>query len=112
MIDDSKAFDKVNYCKLFNELLKRERSPFLLKLLVYMYTSQTLRVKWEHAVSNYFPVRNGVKLGGVLSPLLFAIYTDSIDTIRRGRCRISVGCTFHWSTGIRGRYHIAISEYV
>ena len=54
-----------------------------------MYTSQTLRVKWGHAVSNCFTVRNGVKPGGVLSPLLFAIYTDSILTRLEGS---GVGC--------------------
>ena len=43
-----------------------------------MYTSQMLRVKWGHTVSNYFTERNGVKQGGVLYPLLFAIYTDSL----------------------------------
>ena len=43
-----------------------------------MYTSQTLRIKWGHAVSNCFTARNGVKQGSVLSPLLFAIYTDSL----------------------------------
>ena len=37
-----------------------------------------MRVKWGHTVSNYFTVRNGVKQGDVLSPLLFAIYTDSL----------------------------------
>ena len=78
MLDASKAFDRVNYCKLFGELLKRDISQIVLRLLLYMYTSQTLRVKWGHTVSNYFTVRNGVKQGGVLSPLLFAIYTDSL----------------------------------
>ena len=78
MLDTSKAFDMVNYCKLFGELLKRDISLIVLRLLLYMYTSQTLRVKWGHTVSNYFTVRNGVKQGGVLSPLLFAIYTDSV----------------------------------
>ena len=43
-----------------------------------MYISQTLRVKWGHTASNYFTVRSGVKQGGVLSSLLFAIYTDSL----------------------------------
>ena len=76
MLDVSKAFDKVNYCKLFRELLKRDISPIVLRLLLFMYTSQTLRVKWGHAVSNCFTVSNGVKQGGVLSPLLFDIYTD------------------------------------
>ena len=37
-----------------------------------------LSVKWGHAVSNCFTVRNRVKQGGILSPLLFAIYTDSL----------------------------------
>ena len=49
-----------------------------MRLLLYMYTSQTFRVKWGHSVSNCFTVRNGAKQGGVLSPILFAIYTDSI----------------------------------
>ena len=78
MLDASKAFDRVNYCKLFGELLKRDISPIVLRLLLYMYTSQTLRVKWGHTVSNYFTVRNGVKQGGVLSPLLFAIYVTRV----------------------------------
>ena len=78
MLDASKAFDRVNYCELFNELLKRDISPIVLRLLLYMYTTQTLRVKWGHAVSNCFTVSNGVKQIGVLSPLLFYIYTDSL----------------------------------
>ena len=47
LLDASKAFDRVNYCKLSNELLKRNISPMLLKLLLYMYTTQSLRVKWS-----------------------------------------------------------------
>ena len=74
MLDASRSFDRVNYCKLFNELLMRYISPFVLRLLVYMCTRQTLRVKWGHAVSNCFTVRNGVKQGSVLSHLLFVIY--------------------------------------
>ena len=48
-------------CLLFGELFKRDISPIVLRLLLYMYTSQTLRVKRGHTVSNYFTVRNGVK---------------------------------------------------
>ena len=43
---------------------------------LHMHTNQTLRVKWGHTVSDMFNVMNGVKQGGVLSPILFAIYTD------------------------------------
>ena len=77
-LDPSKAFDRVNYCTLFRELLKRDILLIVWRLLLYRYTSQTVRVKWGHTVSYCFTVRNGVKQGGVLSPLLFAIYTDSL----------------------------------
>ena len=36
MLDASKAFDRVNYCKLFRELSKREMSPLVLRLLLFM----------------------------------------------------------------------------
>ena len=77
MLDASKAFDRVNYCKLSRELLKREMSPLVLRLLLFMYTNQTLRVKWGSVMSESFTVMNGVKQG-VLSPVLFAVYTDGL----------------------------------
>ena len=51
ILDASKAFDRVNYCKLFRELLKREMSLLVLRLLLFMYTNQTLRVKWGSVMS-------------------------------------------------------------
>ena len=61
-----------------------------------------------HTVSNCFTVRSVVKQGGVLSPLLFAIYTDSLLKILK---ESGVGC--HMGGHFTGaRYHIAISEYV
>ena len=38
-----------------------------------MYTTQSLRVKWSDTTSPQFTVMNGVKQGGVLSPILFAL---------------------------------------
>ena len=37
MLDARKALDRVNYCKVLNTLLKRDISPFVWRLLVYMY---------------------------------------------------------------------------
>ena len=74
MLDASKDFDRVNYCELFRELLKREMSPLVIRLLLFMYTNQTLRVKWESVMSESLRVMNGVKQEGVLSPVLFAVY--------------------------------------
>ena len=51
LLDASKAFDRINYCKLFTDLLKRNVSPLVLRLLLHMYTNQTLCVRWGHALS-------------------------------------------------------------
>ena len=91
MLDASKVFDRVNYCKLFRELLKREMSPLVLRLLLFMYyTNQTLRVKWGSFMSESFTVMNGVKQGGLLSPVLFAVYTDGL--LLRLQERSGIGC--------------------
>ena len=54
-----------------------------------MYMNQTLRVQWCQTLTSSFKVCNGVKRGGVLSPILFAVYVDSL----LGRLEQSgVGC--------------------
>ncbi len=39
MLDASKAFDRVKYYKLFNELLNHNVSPLILRLLSVLYTN-------------------------------------------------------------------------
>ena len=89
MLDTSKAFDKENYCKLFRQFLRRDELLFILRLLLPMNTNQTLRVRWVHTLSNIFGGSNGVKQGVVLSPILFAVYTD--DLLMRSQ-ETGVGC--------------------
>ncbi len=89
MLDASKAFDRVKYCKLFNELLNRNVSPLILRLLSVLYTNQTLQVKWKSITGAGFSVLNGVKQGGVLSPVLFAVY---IDGLLKWLSKSGVGC--------------------
>ncbi len=50
MFDASKAFDSVKYCKLFNELLNRNVSRLILRLLSVLYTNQTLQVKLKSII--------------------------------------------------------------
>ena len=89
LLDASKAFDRVNYCKLFSKLLSRNLSPVVLRLLLYMYTNQSLKVRWGTCIGDKFNVTNGVKQGGVLSPTLFSVYMD--DLFERLQKR-GVGC--------------------
>ncbi len=80
LLDATKAFDRVNYCKLFRKLLDRNMSPLVLRLVLYMYTNQSLQVRWGSHTSTRFNVQNGVKQGGVLSPILFSVYIDGLFT--------------------------------
>ena len=51
----------------------------LLRLLaLYKYTTQSWRVKWSDTTSPQFTAMNGVKQGGVLSSISFAIHTDGL----------------------------------
>ena len=70
-LDATKAFDRVQFGKLFETLLKRNFNCIYMRLLFIMYKSQTLRVRFNNTYSDYFSVTNGVKQGGVISPTLF-----------------------------------------
>ena len=78
LLDASKAFDRVDYVKLFDKLLDRGMCPLTVRLLLSMYTKQKLQVKWNRCISPKFDVTNGVRQGGVLSPLLFTVYVDDL----------------------------------
>ena len=70
-IDASKA-------KLFSLLLHRAVCPSIVRLLFIMYCNSSMSVRWGEAISSMFSVQNGVRQGGVLSPVLYNIYTDNL----------------------------------
>ena len=78
LLDATKAFDRVNYVKLFQLLSKRCMCPLTTYLLLQMYTNQSLQVTWSTSCSESFQCSNGVKQGGVLSPILFCVYIDEL----------------------------------
>ena len=77
-IDFSKAFDKVNYWKLFLKLLDDKCNVNVVKLLAYWYSHQEACVRWRNSVSQFFSIGNGTRQGGVLSPRLFARYIREV----------------------------------
>jgi hypothetical protein len=78
LLDASKAFDRVEYVKLFKLLLAKGICPLLARFLAKMYMNQSMRIKWSDFHSNSHTVTNGVKQGGVISPLLFTVYIDEL----------------------------------
>jgi len=69
LLDSTKAFDRVSYCKLFSILLKRDIPAAYVRLLLNLYTNGVTRVSWNGVCSKRFPVKNGVRQGGI--PILF-----------------------------------------
>ena len=78
LLDASKAFDRVNYIKLFNKLIEKGMCPLIVRLLLNMYINQKLQVKWNSCISTKFNVTNGVRQGGILSPMFFSVYIDDL----------------------------------
>jgi len=89
LLDASRAFDRVNFVRLFNLLLKKDFCALNAKFLITMYIAQTLCVRWCNSVSSSFNCSNGVKQGGVLSPVLFCTY---MDTLLKRLASSKVGC--------------------
>ena len=97
LLDATKAFDRVHFLKLFRLLHNRNICPRLMKLLLNMYTSQELIVKWNGKSSDAFKCSNGVKQGGVLSPTLFCVY---LDELLKSLSDLNIGCFMgHHFTG-------------
>jgi hypothetical protein len=60
-----------------------------------MYTNQIVRVSWSDYTSSTFKVSNGVKQGGVLSPILFAVYIDELlNYLKESKVGCHIGLLF------------------
>ena len=89
MLDAPKDFDRVNLLTLFKTLYSRGMCPIYLRLLMKIHEEQQMCVRWNNSVSDYFTISNGVKQGGVLSPVLFSIYLDQLIVQLR---HLGMGC--------------------
>ena len=77
-LDISKAFDKVSHYVLFMKLMERKIPVSLFQVLVHWYSPSTAVVKWQSVRSYVFQLHSGVRQGGVLSPVLFSVYVNSL----------------------------------
>ena len=85
----AKAFDLVNHGILFKRLLERNLPLPIVCLLLIWYKDQCMQVRWQRLLSHRFSVSNGVRQGGILSPVLFTVYLDDLLV---GLEHVGVGC--------------------
>jgi hypothetical protein len=89
MLDATKAFDRVGYCKLMRLLLDKKIPPVVIRTLLNMYLSHFTSVIWNGGHSHSFQVKNGVRQGAILSPVLFCVF---YDVLLRELCSQDMGC--------------------
>ena len=88
-LDMQKAFDRVNFIKLFAKLMYIGLPLHTIRILFLLYSSLNLSVFWNGLLSSSFVTLNGLKQGGILSPSLLCIF---IDNLISGLERLNVGC--------------------
>ena len=82
-LDISKAFDRVDHFALLRLLIKRQLPRNFISVLLDWFSKCYACVRWAGAYSYFFHIISGVRQGGLLSPVLFAIYMDIlIDRLR------------------------------
>jgi len=94
-LDFSKAFDKVNYWKLFHKLLDDSVNVSVVRLLAYWYSNQHVCIRWRDNLSQFFTLGNGTRQGGGLSPWLFARYIrDLLSSVVNSKIGCNIGGVF------------------
>ncbi len=64
--------------KLCQQLLGLRFPARYISLLMNSYLDQSIQVKWGSTMSYVFKGVNGICQGGVISPILFTVYIDSL----------------------------------
>jgi len=91
-IDFQKALNRVNYSKLFAQMLDDGSDACFVKLLAYWYSHQTLCVYWQGLFSEKFSIGIGTRQGRVLSPYLFTRYVRPlISALSSSRLGCNIG---------------------
>ena len=80
-LDSSKAFDSVWLDGLFYKLFQLGMNGKSWRILRNWYGKMRCYVALSGLISSIFPVKQGVRQGGVLSPWLFLCYNNDIPTV-------------------------------
>jgi hypothetical protein len=79
-VDFERAFDSLQHAAIWQTLIERGVPTKLINIIKELYNKSTCQVIHRNMKSKSIPVRNGVKQGCVLSPLLFSIVLDKVHS--------------------------------
>ena len=88
-LDISKAFDRVDHFALLQLLMDKNISKMFIGVLLDWLLKSFVCVRWGGALSFWYRITAGVRQGGILSPLLFAVYMDPLIVRLRA---LDLGC--------------------
>ena len=83
LMDCTKAFDTIQHSKLFKKMLDANVPGVVVRLLIHIYRRQKAEVRWKDSYSDKFSVKNGVRQGAILSPILFCFYMNDLFGLLR-----------------------------
>ena len=94
-LDLSKGFDKVNHFKLLEQIWNTKLNMSLKLFMKEFFFNQYAYVEYNNSCSQMRHIGNGVRQGGVNSPLLFNFY---LSNMIRDICSSKVGCKLGFSS--------------
>ena len=103
-IDLEKAFDTVPRTKIWESLHTRRVSSKMIRIIQSLYKNTVNCVISKNSISDKFTTNEGLRQGGVMSPLLFIIFMDDIIT----KCNEIINKKLH--VGYKNLKKVEISE--
>ena len=81
--------DRLNHVILLSKLVKFGVPLYIVRIVAFWYSSQLYFVRWCTSLSVGITVSNGVRQGGILSPLLFNFYMNDLSVVLN---KVPAGC--------------------
>uniref|UniRef100_A0A1Y1N802 Reverse transcriptase domain-containing protein n=1 Tax=Photinus pyralis TaxID=7054 RepID=A0A1Y1N802_PHOPY len=82
-IDFKQAFDRINHNILWRKLYDNGISAKVIRMIESLYKNASLQVKVNNNLSNTIPITEGVLQGEKLSPILFSLFINDIESYFR-----------------------------
>lgn len=85
-VDFKKAFDKLNYSKIFSCLQRIGVNGHMLNVLYHMYGNLQACVKTSSGVTDLFPYNVGTRQGDLTSTTIFSLFVNELSNLLQESC--------------------------